>query len=402
MKTNRIMGIALAIVMAMVLAIVVIMLSGVTVAQAAAPAVVPGQRDSNENEKGVLIARVEADGPAARAGLRRGDIIVKLADTEVNTVSDVATFLADRKPGDSVNVAVLRGDAARTFSVTLGDQDGRAYLGVSLAADSVDPGKWLPGAPRLEIKPGLEARKIVTGALIVEVLTDTPAAKAGLVAGDVISAVNGVTVDLSNTLAALIGQYQPGDRVTLDVVGRNRQSRAVTVTLGANPDDASRAYLGVQYTFVGPMWGWRALPNMPRPLLSSEIVVRSVVTGSPAAAAGLSVDDVILSLDGDEIGSPPAFAEAIGQHKPGDRVTLEVKRAGETFTVTVTLGEHPDKKGAAYLGVSLAAKPRIEMPDGDGQSRWRLPDDLFEKLPGLFERLPKLLPQQRPPAGESL
>lgn len=409
MKTRRIAAIAVATVAALAMAIAGVMLSGATAAQAAVPAAVLGQRDSSE--KGVLIGRVEADGPAARAGLRRGDIIVKLADTEVNSVADVASFLTERKPGDVVSVAVLRGDETRTFSVTLGNQDGRAYLGVSLAADARGSGKALPGAPRFEIKPGVEARKIVTGmrvgvgAMIVEVLTDTPAAKAGLVAGDVISAVNGVTVDMSNTLAALIGQRKPGDRVTLDVLGQNRQSRTVTVTLGANPDDSSKAYLGVQYTFAGPMWGRRVFPStprLPRAPVSTEIVVRSVVTGSPAAFAGLKVDDVILSLDGAGMDDPRALVDAIGKRKPGDTVTLEVKRGDETLKVTATLGENPDKKGAAYLGVSLAAKVRIVTSDEDGQSSWDLPDDLFKMLPDLFDNLPQWPAEQRPPAGESL
>ncbi len=409
MKTKRIAAIALASAVALALAIVGIVVSGATVAQAAAPAAVLSQRDSNE--KGVLIVRVEADGPAARAGLRRGDIVVKLADTEVNSVSDVAAFLADRKPGDVVSVSVLRGDETRAFRVTLGDQNGGAYLGVSLAADARGIDKTLPGAPRLEIKPGVEARKIVTGvrvgpgAMIVEVLTDTPAAKAGLVAGDVISAVNGVTVDMSNTLAALIGQYKPGDRVTLEVLGQNQQPRTVTVTLGANPADASKAYLGVQYTFAGPMWSRRILPPMPRlprAPVSTEIVVRSVVTGSPAAAAGLKVDDVILSLDGAGMDDPRALVYAIGQSKPGDTITLEVNRSNETLKVSVTLGEHPDKKGAAYLGVSLAARPRIAPAGEDDQSGWTLPDDLFKMLPGLFDNLPQWPAEQRPPLGESL
>lgn len=409
MKTKRIAAIAVATVAALAVAIAGVMFAGLTAAQAAPPAALLSQRDASE--KGVLVARVEADGPAAQAGLRRGDIIIKLAGTEVNSAADVMSFLADRKPGDAVDVAVLRGDETRTFRVTLGDQDGRAYLGVSLAAEAGRSGNTSPGRPRFDIRPGIEGRRVVTGAhsvpgaLIVEVLTDTPAAKAGLVAGDVISAVNGVTVDMSNTLAALIGQHRPGDRVTLDVMGANHQTRVVTVTLGANPDDSDKAYLGVQYTFAGPRWGRRALPPMPRvPRMpaSTEIVVRAVMTDSPAAAAGLKVDDVILSLDGVRVKDPRALVEAIAKRKPGDIVTLEVKRGNETLTVTATLAEHPDRKGAAYLGVLLAATVRVAPSDDDGQSGWALPDDLFKMLPDLFDNLPQLPTEQRPPLGESL
>lgn len=409
MKTKRIAAMAVATVAALAVAIAGVMFLGATAAQAAPPAALLSQRDAGE--KGVLVARVEADGPAAQAGLRRGDIIVKLADTEVNSAADVMSFLAGRKPGDAVDVAVLRGDDTRTFRVTLGDQDGRAYLGVSLAAEAGRSARVLPGRPRVDIRPGLDARKGVTGtrvgagALIVEVLTDTPAAKAGLVAGDVISAVNGVTVDMSNTLAALIGQRKPGDRVTLDVVGANQQTRVVTVTLGANPDDSGKAYLGVQYTFAGPMRDRRAfppMPRMPRMPVSTEIVVRAVMTDSPAAAAGLKVDDVIVSLDGARVNDPRALVEAIGRRKPGDTVTLEVKRGDETLTVTATLAEHPDRKGAAYLGVSLAATVRVAPSDDNGQSGWTLPDDLFRMLPNLFDNLPQLPTEQRTPPGESL
>ncbi len=408
---KRIAVIAVATVTALTLGIVGIVLSGVMVARAAPPAVMLAQR--NNDEKGVLIARVESDGPAARAGLRRGDIILKLADVEVNTTADVAAFLAGHKPGDSVTVTVMRGDAMRTFSVTLGDQNGRAYTGLALAIEALPvDGPGRPGVFPPRIYPRSEPPEVLTvtatrsvsvpRALIVEVLTDTPAAKAGLVAGDVISAVNGVSVDMSNTLAALIGQHKPGDRVTLEVVGADRQTRAVTVTLGANPDDASKAYLGVQYTFAGPMWGRRVLPPAPRLPVAIEIVVRDVVAGSPAATAGLKVNDVILSLDGAGLDDPRALVDAIGRRKPGDTITLEVRRSNETFTVSVRLGENPDRKGAAYLGVSLAARPRLNMPDDDGRGGWNLPDDLFKMLPDLFDKLPRLPAQQRPPVGESL
>ena len=402
-----------------------VMLMGTSTAQAAAPAAAQQQ----EEEKGVLIARVEATGPAARAGLRRGDIVLKLADTEVNSVGEVADFLANRKPGDSVAVVVQRGDDERAFTVTLGDQDGRAYLGVSFAGGNGLSLPGRPGGPQLEVKPGVEARKIVTevhmgvGAVIVEVLTGTPASKAGLVAGDVISTVNGVSVDISNTLSVLIGQHEPGDAVTLGVANKSGVSRTVQVTLGANPDDSTKPYLGVQYTFTGPMFSWRgrmpsmpSMPSMPgKPLMprmpgpgmsiSAEITIRNVVTGSPAATAGLKVNDVIVSLDGAAVTDPRAVVETIAQHKPGDTIKLQVKRGDTTTDVSVTLGENPDKEGAAYLGVSLSATMRMRTPPGDGQSGWSLPDDFFGMMPGLpdlFDQLPQIPMEKQPAAGQSL
>ncbi|MCS7061034.1 MAG: PDZ domain-containing protein [Anaerolineae bacterium] len=394
MRTKRFVGVILSAVAGVALAII-----GLLAFSSPAAA---GQ--SSADDKGVLIVRVEADGPAARAGLQRGDIILKLADTEVNTVADINAFLANRRAGDALNVTVRRGDGERTFAVTLGNRNGRAYLGVALAADS-------PRGLRPEARPGLQWPKMITGtwnktgALIVEVVPDAPAARAGLTVGEVISAVNGVTIDMTNTLSALIGRYKPGDVITLDVIGRNGQSRAMTVTLGANPDEAGKAWLGVRYTVPGPMWGRRGLPPMPRlPRLpmSVEIVVREVVTGSPAAVAGLKVDDVILSVDGVALKGPAALVDEIGQRKPGDRIALEVRRSGETLKLSVTLSEKPDKKGAAWLGVSLVARPVPPAGAENDQRGWMWPEEFFNwlpDLPGLFERLPA---PQRPPLGESL
>jgi putative serine protease PepD len=69
--------------------------------------------------------------------------------------------------------------------------------------------------------------------------------------------------------------------------------------------------------------------------------VGSVRTGTPAAKAGLRAGDVITKVDGTSIGSSVELQQAIDARKPGDRITLEVRRAGATRTVHVTLGTRP-------------------------------------------------------------
>ncbi len=62
---------------------------------------------------------------------------------------------------------------------------------------------------------------------------------------------------------------------------------------------------------------------------------------TPAAAAGLEVGDVVTAVDGQSIASPAELQTAIDSHSPGDRVTVDYLRNGETHTVTVTLGTRP-------------------------------------------------------------
>ncbi|GGY53299.1 S1C family serine protease [Streptomyces omiyaensis] len=70
---------------------------------------------------GVAVVEAEAGGAAADAGLRAGDVITRLADDDITTITSLAESLADRKPGDEVRVTYVRGDDTRTADVTLGE-----------------------------------------------------------------------------------------------------------------------------------------------------------------------------------------------------------------------------------------------------------------------------------------
>ncbi len=83
-----------------------------------------------EEDKGVLIVAVQRGSPAAEAGLRRGDIILKVNEVEVNSAGALRDALAALKPGDEVRLRIARGEAERTLRVVLGQADGRPYLGV--------------------------------------------------------------------------------------------------------------------------------------------------------------------------------------------------------------------------------------------------------------------------------
>lgn len=285
------------------------------------------------SEAGIVITQIAADSPAAQAGLQRGDILLKINDTAVNSYKDLVNALANLKAGDQVTLTITRGGVERTLTATLGEKNGRPYLGIEVCAGR--PGRfWL----------GFTGRG--PGALITSVAEGSPAAEAGLQVGDRILAVDGKTVDATNTLATLLSAHKPGDTVTLRVARPGEGERDVTVTLG---DKDGKAYLGVSYV----PFGWPKFIPLPEGVNQGVLVV-SVADDSPAARAGVQVGDVITEVDGQAVATPRALSDAVAAHKPGDQITLKVYRPadGQTLDIQVTLAGRPDDASKAYLGIS--------------------------------------------------
>jgi len=80
------------------------------------------------------------------------------------------------------------------------------------------------------------------------------------------------------------------------------------------------------------------------------IAVREVQSGSPAAAAGFQVGDVMVALNGASFADKDAIKKAKGDWKVGQTVSYTVKRAGAEKTIAVTLASMPDGVFAAMVG----------------------------------------------------
>lgn len=133
------------------------------------------------------------------------------------------------------------------------------------------------------------------GALIGRVVPDSPAAKAGLKAGDLIVAANGKDITDFPQLRSIVGLMRVGDKVDFKLY-RDGKLKNVTVTIGKDTQqtvavtkDVSPRLAGATFAVVDD--------SMRDEDIDSGIVVKSVQQGSPAAKAGLRPNDVIIAVN---------------------------------------------------------------------------------------------------------
>ena len=345
----------------------------------------------NGTRDGFLVAGVQAGSPAEAAGLQRGDILTAINDETIRNESDLYQFLQNAQAGETVNLRVLRGDQTVTVQATLQADDRGVFLGVqSCGGQKANP----PQGFHWQFNSG-------AGAIVTQVISGSPAEQAGLQAGDRIVSVDGQALNTGEDLAGIVHNHKPGDNLTLEVQSQGEQEpHQVSVALGENPDQAGQAYLGIYYQPVPQSQMPQGqsgqedqqeqpvnpFPNLPFNLpfdtipqlpegVNQAVVVGEVVPGSPAAQAGVQQGDLISQVDGQAVGTPQAVVEAVQSKKPGDTLTLTVTRQGQQQpqTLTVTLGENPDKAGQAYLGVTIQGRIQIN-PQGGQPNRYRIPN----------------------------
>lgn len=176
--------------------------------------------------KGALVADVSKGSPAEKAGLRRGDIILKVDEKETPTVSDLQREIRSHRPGDRVRLEIWRDGKSMVLEATLGELK---ESGISVPeVQQVDLGFEVA-----EITPDLVERyslRTSRGVVITSVQAGGPADEAGLRPGDVILEVNRQEITSLADWEDALAQIQPGDTVLLLV---DRGGRTYFVPLKA-------------------------------------------------------------------------------------------------------------------------------------------------------------------------
>ena len=178
--------------------------------------------------KGVLINDIADKSPAEKAGLKQQDVILEWNGQEVKNSESLSELVSASKVGDNIKLTVNRGGKQMEIAVQIGERsEPRVYgqgktprmpqsfqffndfkstgIGVSLQALSGQLGDYFG------VSDG-------NGALITEVMKDTPAEKAGLKVGDVIVKVDGEKVESPNDVSSTIGDKKKGEKVDLVVI----------------------------------------------------------------------------------------------------------------------------------------------------------------------------------------
>jgi len=155
-----------------------------------------------DRPQGVLVAQVYPGGPADRAGLRAGDIILSLAGQSVNDQGAVNYIVATRKPGDQFDLQIRRGGQARGVSIRLERPPATPARDERTLAGRTP----FTGATVVNLSPAvadeLGADPFLTGVMVTSPGTSI-AAQAGFRRGDIIREVNGRPVDRVADLATI-------------------------------------------------------------------------------------------------------------------------------------------------------------------------------------------------------
>ena len=206
----------------------------------------------------------------------------------------------------------------------------RGWLGVSIQ----------PLTPELAKSFGLKEPK---GVLIADVVKDSPADKAGLVAGDVLMEFDGKKLEAPQDLQKIVAVTAPGKGVPVKL-WREKGEKTLEIKIGETPEETaqvepsgggkSKSLLGLETRPI--------TPEIARQLnlrTTEGVLVARVEDEGPAAEAGLQRGDVIREINRQRIRSAQDFDRATQGLKPGDRVTVLLQRGPQSLYVAFTVAK---------------------------------------------------------------
>ncbi len=257
-------------------------------------------------------------------------------------------------PGNSGGALVnLKGELIGINTAIFSRSGG--YMGIGFAIPSnmaksvmqqlIQHGKvvrgWL-GASIQEVTPDLAREFGATdsrGALVAEVVEDSPASKANLERGDIITDYNGTSINDPNHLRTLVADTPPGTRVKLSI-WREKNSKELSLTVGEQPKEVAstsgsetgkgeHALAGITVEELNSPLSGRSKPR-------SGVVVTEVEPGSPAERAGLRREDIIREINRKPVKHMRDFEKLTKELEPRRPVLLLLMRGNATIYLSIT------------------------------------------------------------------
>jgi len=146
---------------------------------------------------GALVSSVEEDSPAAKAGLKPGDIILKFDDKTIESSAELPPLVANMKPGTEANLEIIRQGVHENFGITLGEMQVP-----KLASNDTNQSHGRLGLVVRALTPEEKQNLDVSHGVVVEDATG-PAANAGIEPGDVVLALDGTPIKNPEELRTL-------------------------------------------------------------------------------------------------------------------------------------------------------------------------------------------------------
>ncbi len=288
------------------------------------------QKATPERRAETIVLKQGDDHPQTTIEIQNGYVVVN---------GDTVARAGDRSPKkiiiDRDNDAPMAGGGMRGGPFSMPPRGGtasRARLGVM-----TDPAKSTGGAYIQEVQPG------------------TPAAKAGLKAGDKITKVDNVTIEDAKDLVETIGTHDPEDSVRVTYL-RDGATRTVTAQLESPEDGGGNMR---SFGFGGPgmdlsesfkdlfgganPFGGREEAKTPKLGVTAEdradgsgVRLLEVKPDGAAAKAGLKDDDIITELGGNKVASVDELQRSV-RNLQGEETTVRYQRSGKSASARITI-----------------------------------------------------------------
>ncbi len=164
---------------------------------------------TQDSPKGVLLTAISKDGPAQKAGLTKGDLLLALDGKTIKKTSDIALVLQGKTGGDKIKLAYQRGGEKLEVELTLAPR---------------------PADPNQRGTIGLSVEETGKGVAVSEVSEDSPAAKIGIKPGDILLSIDGAKIDNPRVLFKALFPKKVGDKITLTYQqGKDKKEAKITL-----------------------------------------------------------------------------------------------------------------------------------------------------------------------------